>query len=158
MVDKDGEVLDSTALSRVSFPSSDTPTIQYYKTTLDNSSNSATGDVYADLELRNFKNDADVKVGVTSPVINEKGFNITSTPASHTQTRIYFIPTKAYSAFWYQGDKNQSNFDMNLRYYVGGDDEDVQMDRKANTNSAYKDASDNSTVILAAASALLFST
>ena len=57
----------SDSVTAVNFASANT-NIQYYKTTFNNKN--GTGDVYADLELKNVKRDANVKVGVKYPVVN----------------------------------------------------------------------------------------
>lgn len=138
-VDKNGEPTHgNTAVSTVNFSSAST-NVQYYKTTLNNTGGS--GDVYGELDLGNLLNSVDVKAGITSPVINEKGFDISKTPTAYNQIRIYFLPTSAYSAFWYDGNSSSSTFDMKLRYTVGSNTTDVNMSRKANSNSAFKDGS-----------------
>ncbi|MCR5653070.1 MAG: hypothetical protein K6F88_04640 [Ruminococcus sp.] len=137
-VDKDGkETNGTTAVTAVNFSSADT-NIQYYKTTIKNNS-SPSGDVYGDLELGDLLNNAKIKAGITSPVINEKGFDISKTPAANDKVRIYFVPTTAYQSFWYNGDTNSADFDMNIRYFISGVKSDVKMTRQSNNNK-FKDA------------------
>jgi hypothetical protein len=139
-VDKNGENPSSDTFNKVTFASSNTPTIQYYKTTFDNTGNNAR-DVYAELGVKELTNDENIKVGITDPVINEKGFTITKTPASNTKTRVYFIPTSAYSSFWYNSNTSSNEYDMNIIYTVGGTDSDKKkMNRRSNSNSDFKDA------------------
>lgn len=139
-VDKDGNKTNGdTTVSAVSFADTSTK-IQYYKTTIDNTSGS--GDIYGDLELGRLLNSAAVKAGITSPVINEKGFDISKTPTANDKVRVYFVPTTAYQAFWYEGNTSSANFDMNIRYFINGEKTDVKMER-INNNSKFKDASTN---------------
>ena len=141
-VDKDGkETNGTTDVTAVNFSSADT-NIQYYKTTIKNNSNPS-GDVYGDLELGNLLNNAKIKAGITSPVINEKGFDISKTPTANDTVRIYFIPTSNYSDFWYNGDSSSNEFDMNIMYTVGTTSTHQKMTRRS--NSVFKDAATNAT-------------
>ncbi len=140
-VDKFG--VGDTTVSKVNFASSSTK-IQYYKSTFDNSSGS--GDVYVDLELKNVRNNSGVMVGVTNPVVTEKGFNISKTPATNDTTRVYFIPTSNYSSFWWNTTSSSSSFDMNICYSTGsGDPVKEKMTVLSNTNSNFKDGATGAT-------------
>ena len=147
-VDKNGENPSSSTVDAVSFPAPNTPKIQYYKTTFDNTGRNAR-DVYAELGVKNLQNDDNIKVGITDPVINEKGFTITKTPSSYDTTRVYFIPTANYSKFWYDGTYSSSTYDMNIIYTVGstasGKKKMHLCSNNTNTNSAFKDAGTNQT-------------
>ncbi len=149
-VDKNGVATNgNTTVSNVNFSSADTK-IQYYKTTLTNTSNSH--DAYGDLEVGNLLNKEGIRVGITSPVINEKGFSISRTPKSNSTVRIYFIPydrkkgSDDYWHFWYNKEYNDSTnsstyhnndyWDMNVRYYVGSTPTDVRMTGAPNTNNS----------------------
>ena len=141
-VDENGdETNGDTAVTAVNFASASTA-IQYYKTTINNSNGS--GDVYIDLNVGNLLNHAGVKVGITSPVVNEKGFSVSKTPASHGYTRVYFQSTQAFNPYWTNNnwnitDVNDSGYDMNLRYYIGSEYTNVHMTSCSNPSNQFKD-------------------
>lgn len=112
--DENGE--GNTSVSTVNFASAST-NIQYYKTTFDNTS--GTGDVFADLELKNVKRDANVKIGVKSPVINEKSFINSKTPKAGSYTRVYFQSTEKYNPYWTNRTYSSSSYDMLIRITNG---------------------------------------
>ncbi len=139
-VDEYGENLNNNTVTNVTFDSAST-NIQYYKTVFSNKNNPS-GDVYADLELRNLVNNVNIRVGTTSPTINEKGFNITRVPTTYDKIRVYFQPTAAYESFWYNDDYSSNKYDMKIRYYVGSEANNGKMKALGNPNNSYKDAAD----------------
>jgi hypothetical protein len=138
-VDKDGNKTNrDTTVSAVNFADTSTK-IQYYKTTIDNTSGS--GDIYGDLELGRLLNSAAVKAGITSPVINEKGFDVSKTPVTNDTVRIFFQPTKKWM-FWYGERFADANSKVMLRYALGSETKDFEMTQIPDNKvpSSYKDA------------------
>ena len=124
-VQTDKAGVGNTAVTNVSFANT-TDKIQYYKTTFDNTNGN--GDVYAELGVTDLVNNEDIKLGITSPVINETGFDITKTAKYTGTTRVYFLPTSAFNPYWTNANtSDQDGYDMRMRYYVGAEAHDVRL-------------------------------
>ncbi len=128
LADANGEESGSAISGGISVAarsSSEKQNIQYYVTTL---RNTGSNDVYADLELSELPNNADVSIGTYSPTLNEKAY--ASRPArskkSHTSTRVYFKTHSSWSSFWgvdngslettHDQGSNTSTNDINIAY------------------------------------------
>ncbi len=147
LADKNAE--EGNTVSSISVPAGQ---IKYYVTTLTNSGNV---DTYLDLQLSSLPNNADVKIGTNSPVINQKAYasRAARTKKTYDKVRVYFKTHSSMNAYWSQNNckaksksldltnegnsSNETTSDMNIAFKRAGaaDETKDQLERCPNTDS-----------------------